>query len=201
MDGKMLFLPVYHVPGSNMYAKYWADTHGIPKPKEYKSGYYYSSYPQRWDRKGYCDRFSDMFRPGDSAFKWAQGTENGWVVPIIPFSKRNEWYGLRHAMYKRMYHSKLLLMPNTRALVQARERVGRCRENLSKCEDPDNWWYGKTERCQKELDKALEDLRKTPNMAYFEVGYGQLYPMVKRYDYEKALRIYEQEQEKANSEG
>lgn len=51
MDGKMLFLPVYHVPGSNMYAKYWADTHGVPKPKEYKSSYYYSSYPQRWDRK------------------------------------------------------------------------------------------------------------------------------------------------------
>lgn len=192
MDGKILFLPVYHVPGSNMYAKYWADTHGVPKPKKYKSSYYYSSYPQRWDRKGYCDRFSDMFRPGDSAFKWAQGTENGWVVPIIPFSKINEWYGLRRAMYKRMYHSKLLLMPNTRALVSARERVQRCRENLSQCEIPDNWWYGKTERCQKELDEALENLRKTPNMAYFEVGYGQLYPMVKRYDYEKALRIYKQ---------
>lgn len=81
MDGRMLFLPVYHVPGTNMYAKYWADTHNIRKPKEYKEGYYYSSYPQRWDRKGYCDRFSDMFRPGDSAFKWAQGVENGWVVP------------------------------------------------------------------------------------------------------------------------
>lgn len=121
--------------------------------------------------------------------------KNNHGVPIIPFSKRNEWYGLRYAMY----HSKLLLMPNTKELVQA--RVGRCRENLSKCEDPDNWWYGKTERCQKELEEALEDLRKTPNMAYFEVGYGQLYPMVKRYDYEKALRIYEQEQEKANSEG
>lgn len=159
--------PQYSAP--RFLGNYWCDTHGVPKPKEYKSGYYYNSYPQRWDRKGYCDRFSDMFRPGDSAFKWAQGTENGWVVPIIPFSKRNEWYGLRYAMYKRMYHSKLLLMPNTKELVQA--RVGRCRENLSKCEDPDNWWY------------------------------GQLYPMVKRYDYEKALRIYEQEQEKANSEG
>lgn len=82
-----------HYPGTNMYAKYWTDTHNIRKPKEYKEGYYYSSYPQRWDRKGYCDRFSDMFRPGDSAFKWAQGIENGWVVPIIPFSKRSEWYG------------------------------------------------------------------------------------------------------------
>ena len=65
----------------------------------------------------------------------------------------------------------------------------------------DNWWYGKTERCQKELDEALEKLRKTPNMAYFEVGYGQLYPMVKRYDYEKALRIYEQEQKETSMEG
>lgn len=68
-------------------------------------------------------------------------------------------------------------------------------------EDPENWWYGKTERCQKELDEALEKLRKTPNMAYFEVGYGQLYPMVKRYDYEKALRIYEQEQKETSMEG
>lgn len=34
-------------------------------------------------------------------------------------------------------------------------------------------------------------------MAYFEVGYGQLFPMVKRYDYEKALRIYEQEQKRS----
>lgn len=201
MDGKMLFLPVYHVPGTNMYAKYWTDTHNIRKPKEYKEGYYYSSYPQRWDRKGYCDRFSDMFRPGDSAFKWAQGVENGWVVPIIPFSKRSEWYGLRYAMYKRMYHSKLVLMPNTKELTSVRELVQRCREHLSQCEDPENWWYGKTERCQKELDEALEKLRKTPNMAYFEVGYGQLYPMVKRYDYEKALRIYEQEQKETSMEG
>ena len=201
MDGKMLFLPVYHVPGTNMYAKYWTDTHNIRKPKEYKEGYYYSSYPQRWDRKGYCDRFSDMFRPGDSAFKWAQDVENGWVVPIIPFSKRSEWYGLRYAMYKRMYHSKLVLMPNTKELTSVRELVQRCREHLSQCEDPENWWYGKTERCQKELDEALEKLRKTPNMAYFEVGYGQLYPMVKRYDYEKALRIYEQEQKETSMEG
>lgn len=80
MDGKMLFLPVYHVPGTNMYAKYWTDTHNIRKPKEYKEGYYYSSYPQRWDRKGYCDRFSDMFRPGDSAFKWAQNTSLDYLV-------------------------------------------------------------------------------------------------------------------------
>lgn len=167
----------------------------------HKEGYYYSSYPQRWDRKGYCDRFSDMFRPGDSAFKWAQGVENGWVVPIIPFSKRSEWYGLRYAMYKRMYHSKLVLMPNTKELTSVRELVQRCREHLSQCEDPENWWYGKTERCQKELDEALEKLRKTPNMAYFEVGYGQLYPMVKRYDYEKALRIYEQEQKETSMEG
>lgn len=36
---------------------------------------------------------------------------------------------------------------------------------------------------------------------FFEVGYGQLYPMVKRYDYEKALRIYEQEQEETSMEG
>lgn len=67
-----------------------------------------------------------------------------------------------------------------------------------------NYWCdmdGKTERCQKELDEALEKLRKTPNMAYFEVGYGQLYPMVKRYDYEKALRIYEQEQKETSMEG
>lgn len=162
---------VYHVPGTNMYAKYWTDTHNIRKPKEYKEGYYYSSYPQRWDRKGYCDRFSDMFRPGDSAFKWAQGVENGWVVPIIPFSKRSEWYGLRYAMYKRMYHSKLVLMPNTKELTSVRELVQRRREHLSQCEDPENWWY------------------------------GQLYPMVKRYDYEKALRIYEQEQKETSMEG
>lgn len=37
-------------------------------------------------------------------------------------------------------------------------------------------------------------------MAYFEVGYGQLFPMVKRYDYEKALRIHEQEQKEADLE-
>ena len=82
-------------------------------------------------------------------------------------------------------------MPNTKELTSVRELVQRCREHLSQCEDPENWWYGKTERCQKELDEALEKLRKTPNMAYFEVGYGQLYPMVKRYDYEKALRSTE----------
>lgn len=62
-------------------------------------------------------------------------------------------------------------MPNTKELTSVRELVQRCREHLSQCEDPENWWY------------------------------GQLYPMVKRYDYEKALRIYEQEQKETSMEG
>jgi len=86
MDGKMLLLPVYHVPGSSEYARYWSDTHGKPKPKE-RGYYYYSNYPQKWDRSGFCDKFSDKFRPGDYRYKWAQGLENGWVIPLIPFGK------------------------------------------------------------------------------------------------------------------
>lgn len=190
IDDKILLLPVYHVPGTNMYAKYLADSFSIPKPK---SDNCYSRYPRRWDGKGFCDKFSDMFRPGDSMFRWAQRIEEEWVIPIIPFNKRTEWYGHRYAMYKRMYHSKLVLMPNNKELTDRREVVQKCREHLSQCEDPKSWWYGKTEICQNELDEALEKLRKTPNMTYFEVGYGQLYPMVKRRDYEEALRIYNQD--------
>lgn len=189
IDNIVLFLPVYHVPGGKMYAEYWEDTHKVPKPKGDRL--YYGSYPLKWDRKGYCDRFSDVFRPSTYGFKWAQGMENRWIIPVIPFGKRSN-YGLRRAMYSRMYHSKKVLLPNTRELERRRESVRICEERLAQCSDPSNWWYNRTEKCQQDLEEALEKLRKTPNMAYFEVGYGQLYPMVKRYDYEKALRIYKQ---------
>lgn len=48
---------------------------------------------------------------------------------------------------------------------------------LANTENPDSYWYGKAELVQ-----------------------GRLFPMVKRYDYEKALRIYEQEQKEADLE-
>lgn len=150
MDGKMLFLPVYHVPGTDEY-------------------------------------------------KWAQGIENGWVIPIIPFSKK-EFYGLRYAMYMRMQHSKRVLLPNTEELERCKANIRTQQEALANTENPDSYWYGKTELVQGRLEEAKQRLERTPNMAYFEVGYGQLFPMVKRYDYEKALRIYEQEQKEADLE-
>lgn len=118
MDGKMLFLPVYHVPGTYEYAKYWTDTHGVPKP-----------------------------RAG------------------------------RYAMYMRMQHSKRVLLPNTEELERCKANIRTQQEALANTENPDSYWYGKTELVQ-----------------------GQLFPMVKRYDYEKALRIYEQEQKEADLE-
>lgn len=197
MDGKMLFLPVYHVPGTYEYAKYWIDTHGVPKPRAGR--YYYGTYPKKWDNSGYCDRFTDKYRPGTDEYKWAQGIENGWVIPIIPFSKK-EFYGLRYAMYMRMQHSKRVLLPNTEELERCKANIRTQQEALANTENPDSYWYGKTELVQGRLEEAKQRLERTPNMAYFEVGYGQLFPMVKRYDYEKALRIYEQEQKEADLE-
>lgn len=198
MDGKMLLLPVYHVPGSSEYARYWSDTHGKPKPKE-RGYYYYGNYPQKWDRSGFCDKFSDKFRPGDYRYKWAQGLENGWVIPLIPFGKRTNAYSLSYSMYKRMQHTKRMLLPNTKELNEKKERVIYYEKQLEAAGTPGSWWT--VERAEEELNKAVRDLENTPETAYFEMGYGQLYPMVKRYDYEKALRIYEQEQEETSMEG
>lgn len=142
MDGKILLLPVYHVPESREYAKYWADTHNVSKPKK---GNYYGSYPKKWDMSGYCDRFSDLFRPGNYRFKWAQNIENEWVIPVIQFSKNDT----RYDMYYKMYHSKLLLLPNTKSLALEKDLVERCIEQLALCEDPSSYWYNKTEECQK----------------------------------------------------
>lgn len=183
MDGKMLLLPVYHVPGSSEYARY----------------YYYSNYPRRWDRGGFCDKFSDKFRPGDYRYEWAQGLENGWVIPLIPFGKRTNTYSLNYSMYKRMQHTKRMLLPNTKELNEKKERVIYYEKQLEAAGTPGSWRT--VERAEEELNKAVRDLENTPETAYFEVGYGQLYPMVKRYDYEKALRIYEQEQEETSMEG
>ena len=184
IDGKILFLPVYHVPDTYTFAKYWTDTHGVRKPK--KGEYCYNSYPRKWDNSDYCDSFSDMFRPGTDECKRAQCIENSWIIPVIPFRKR-EFYGLRYAMYVRMKHSKKVLLPNTEELEKCKANIRNRQEALANTENPNSWWYGKTELAQSQLDEAKQTLEKTPNMAYFEVGYGQLYPMVKRYDYERAL--------------
>lgn len=183
IDGKMLFLPVYHVPGSLMYAKYCAKTFGHSKPSN--PNYYYD-YPRTWDFKGYCDKFSDGFRPGEDSFYWAQYMENEWVVPIIPFRKWNS-FGVRSAMYREMHQSKAVLLPNTEELLKAQKLVQKCKDNLVSSQTSESWWYGKTEECKMELDRALKKLKRVPKMAHFEVGYGQLYPMVKKKDYEEAL--------------
>lgn len=174
MDGKILFLPVYHVPGTYEYAEY-----------------YYNTYPKnKWDNSGYCDRFADKYRPGTDEYKWAQGVENGWIIPIIPFSKK-EFYGLRCAMYLKMQHSKRVLLPNTEELERCRASIRAKQEALTNSENLTSWWYGKAELIKVQLEEAKRRLERTPSMAYFEVGYGQLFPMVKRYDYERALRIHD----------
>lgn len=184
IDGRILFLPVYHVPDTYTFAKYWTDTHGVYKPK--KGEYCYNSYPKKWDNSDYCDSFSDMFRPGTDECKRAQCIENSWIIPTIPFRKR-EFYGLRYAMYVRMKHSKKVLLPNTEELEKCKANIRNRQKALADTENPKSWWYGKTELAQSQLEEAKRTLEKTPNMAYFEVGYGQLYPMVKKYDYEKVL--------------
>ena len=153
IDG--VILPVYHVPDSSEYAEYWSKTRGKSKPIPTK--YYYGSYPKKW----HSDKYADMYQVGTQEYKWALGIERGWVVPLIPFKKR-DYYGLERLMYTRM-------------------------------------WHNKVDRIKAEL--AYVQLEKTPKMAYFNVGYGQLLPMVKRTDYEIALRQYEQEQKETNSEG
>lgn len=100
----------------------------------------------------------------------------------------------------RMQHSKRVLLPNTEELERCKANIRTQQEALANTENPDSYWYGKTELVQGRLEEAKQRLERTPNMAYFEVGYGQLFPMVKRYDYEKALRIYEQEQKEADLE-
>ena len=80
-------------------------------------------------------------------------------------------------MYMRMQHSKRVLLPNTEELERCKADIRTQQEVLANTENPDSYWYGKTELVQ-----------------------GQLFPMVKRYDYEKALRIYEQEQKEADLE-
>lgn len=47
--------------------------------------------------------------------------------------------------------------------------------------NPDSYWYGKTELVQGRLEEAKQRLERTPNMAYFEVGYGQLFPKYKEW--------------------
>lgn len=73
-------------------------------------------------------------------------------------------------MYMRMQHSKRVLLPNTEELERCKADIRTQQETLANTENPDSYWY------------------------------GQLFPMVKRYDYEKALRIHEQEQKEADLE-
>lgn len=198
IDGVILLLPVYHVPDSSEYAEYWSNTRGKSKPIPTK--YYYGSYPKKWHSDEFCDKYADMYQVGTQEYKWALGMERGWVVPLIPFKKR-DYYGLERLMYTRMWHDKKILLPNTDKLESARRQIDMLRERLALSSDPENYWHNKVDRIKVELELARIQLEKTPKMAYFNVGYGQLLPMVKRTDYEIALRQYEQEQKETNSEG
>lgn len=85
-----------------------------------------------------------MFRPGTDECKRAQCIENSWIIPTIPFRKRG-LYGLRYVMYVRMKHSKKVLLPNTEELEKCKANIRNRQEALADTENPNSWWYGKTE--------------------------------------------------------
>lgn len=51
-------------------------------------------------------------------------------------------------MYVRMQHSKRVLLPNTEELERCKANIRTQQEALANTENPDSYWYGKTELVQ-----------------------------------------------------
>lgn len=163
IDGKVLLLPVYNVYYAASYANYL-------HTKRFRSWYT----PFKFGKAEKSETFSDQYRIGSAEYYSAVNIESTWIMPIIPFDR----YGGVSTMFKKLRHDRYMSLPNYR-ITEIKNAIADCLSNAKQSQN-EEWFLNRVERLRDELNR-------TSPTAIYNVGFGQLIPLVRRRDYELAL--------------
>lgn len=163
IDNKVLLLPVYNVYYAASYANYL-------HTKRFRSWYT----PFKFGKAEKSETFSDQYRVGSAEYYSAVNIESTWIMPIIPFDR----YGGVSTMFKKLRHDRYMSLPNHR-ITEIKNAIADCLSNAKQSQN-EEWFLNRVERLRDELNR-------TSPTAIYNVGFGQLIPLVRRRDYELAL--------------
>lgn len=169
VNGTPVELPVYHVRDARDYIRWWLDGKQgkLPGTREVVK----------------VDTYQQLFRPGTHAYEQAVKFDNNWVYLPIPCSKG----GYIGETSKHFMHLETEQIPNPRyAEIQS------SLDALTKSVEAGitvTFSDGVTmEYLTNEINNAHYRLSITSRCITVNHGYGQLYPLVKRIDYERTIQ-------------
>lgn len=175
INGTPVELPVYHVRDARDYIRWWLDGKQgrLPGTREVVK----------------VDTYQQLFRPGTHAYEQAVKFDNNWVYLPIPCSKG----GYIGETSKHFMHLETEQIPNPRyAEIQSSlDALTKSVEDLEAgitVTFSDGVTPVPMEYLTNEINNAHYRLSITSRYVTVNHGYGQLYPLVKRIDYERTIQ-------------
>lgn len=175
INGTPVELPVYHVRDARDYIRWWLDGKQgrLPGTREVVK----------------VDTYQQLFRPGTHAYEQAVKFDNNWVYLPIPCSKG----GYIGETSKHFMHLETEQIPNPRyaeiqsSLDALTKSVGDIEAGIT-VTFSDGVTPVTMEYLTNEINNAHYRLSITSRCITVNHGYGQLYPLVKRIDYERTIQ-------------
>lgn len=174
-NGTPVELPVYHVRDARDYIRWWLDGKQgrLPGTREVVK----------------VDTYQQLFRPGTHAYEQAVKFDNNWVYLPIPCSKG----GYIGETSKHFMHLETEQIPNPR-YAEIQSSLDALTKSVEDIEAgitvtfSDGVTPVTMEYLTNEINNAHYRLSITSRCITVNHGYGQLYPLVKRIDYERTIQ-------------
>lgn len=175
VNGTPVELPVYHVRDARDYIRWWLDGKQgrLPGTREVVK----------------VDTYQQLFRPGTYAYEQAVKFDNNWVYLPIPCSKG----GYIGETSKHFMHLETEQIPNPR-YAEIQSSLDALTKSVEDIEAgitvtfSDGVTPVTMEYLTNEINNAHYRLSITSRCITVNHGYGQLYPLVKRIDYERTIQ-------------
>lgn len=175
VNGTPVELPVYHVRDARDYIRWWLDDKQgrVPGTREVVK----------------VDTYQQLFRPGTHAYEQAVKFDNNWVYLPIPCSKG----GYIGETSKHFMHLETEQIPNPR-YAEIQSSLDALTKSVEDIEAgitvtfSDGVTPVTMEYLTNEINNAHYRLSITSRCITVNHGYGQLYPLVKRIDYERTIQ-------------
>lgn len=175
VNGTPVELPVYHVRDARDYIRWWLDDKQgrVPGTREVVK----------------VDTYQQLFRPGTHAYEQAVKFDNNWVYLPIPCSKG----GYIGETSKHFMHLETEQIPNPR-YAEIQSSLDALTKSVEDIEAgitvtfSDGVTPVTMEYLTNEINNAHYRLSITSRYITVNHGYGQLYPLVKRIDYERTIQ-------------
>lgn len=142
-----------------------------------------------WCTRKPTGNYRDKFREGTSAWHIAKKLEDNWVYVVIPSTK----YAQSYQMMEHFVHHHIEEIPNPE-IEKLQNGVNQWQHIVNAIYEGKVVTYQNSDQrirlefAEKNLLDYKKSLERAPRIVTMDSGYGQLTPLVKRCDYERAIK-------------